>query len=63
MITKIIESKTLKALFTCDCKCKFDGRKYNSNQRWNNDNKCQWECKNSVKHCVCKKDWKVLLMI
>ena len=41
MITKIIESKILKALFTCDCKCKFDGRKYNSNQRWNNDNKCQ----------------------
>ena len=24
---------------SCECKCKFDGRKWNSNQRWNND-KC-----------------------
>ena len=22
----------------CECKCKFDGRKYNLSQKWNNDN-------------------------
>ena len=32
---------------------KFDGKKYNSNQWWNND-KCPFECK---KHHICKKDY------
>ena len=36
-----------------ECKCKFDGRKYNSNQ-WLNNNKYQGECK---KRHVCKKDY------
>ena len=31
----------------CKRKCKFDGRKYNSNQWWNN-NKCWCECKNII---------------
>ena len=31
---------------SCKCKCKFDGRKSNSNQWWNND-KCRCECKNA----------------
>ena len=35
MITGINESKTL----SCKDKCKFDGRKCNSSQRWNN-NEC-----------------------
>ena len=26
----------------CECKCKFDGRKCNSNRKWNN-NKCRCE--------------------
>ena len=39
MITGINESKTLTNHLSCKCKCKFDGRKYNSNQWWNN-NKC-----------------------
>ena len=30
---------------TYNCKCKFDGKKCNSKQKWNND-KCQRECKN-----------------
>ena len=30
---------------SCRRKCHFDGRKCNSNQKWNND-KCQCECKN-----------------
>ena len=37
---------------SCECKCKFDGRKCNSDQWWNNDT-CQCECK---KHDVCEKD-------
>ena len=41
---------------SCECKCKFDGRKYNSNQKSNND-KCRCECKNPGKHFVCEKDY------
>ena len=32
MITEINESKTLTKQISCECKCKFDGRKCNSNQ-------------------------------
>ena len=39
MITRINESKTLPKHISCECKCKFDGTKCNSNQWWNN-NKC-----------------------
>ena len=38
----------------CACKCKFDGTKYNSNQKWNN-NKCWCECENSRKLHVSEK--------
>ena len=41
MITGINESKILTKDITCKCKCKFDGRKCNSNQKWN---KCECEC-------------------
>ena len=41
---------------SCECKCKFDGRKYNSSQKSNND-KCHCECKNPGKHFVCEKDY------
>ena len=51
MITGINESKTLTKHLSCKCKCKFDGRKYNSDQWWNNI-KCQCECK---KRHVCEK--------
>ena len=36
--------KTLTKYVLCECKCRFDGRKCNSNQWWNND-KCQCEFK------------------
>ena len=52
MITGINESKTLTMHISCECKCKFDGRKCNSDQWWNND-KCQCECK---KRHVCEKE-------
>ena len=47
MITGINESKTLTRHISCECKCKFDGTKCNSNQWWNND-KCRCECKKIV---------------
>ena len=43
MIAGINESKTLTQHISCKCKCKFDGRKCNSDQLWNND-KCRCEC-------------------
>ena len=41
MITRINKSK----IILCKCKCKFDGKKCNSDQWWNND-KCWCKCKN-----------------
>ena len=38
MITGINESKKLTKHISCECKSKFDGRKSNSNQMWNNIN-------------------------
>ena len=55
MATGINESKTLTKHISCECKCKFDGRWCNSNQKWNN-NKCR-ECKNPKKHHICAKDY------
>ena len=53
MIPGINESKTLLKHISCECKCKFDGRKSNSNQKWNNDKR--WcECK---KHNIGEKDY------
>ena len=43
VIKRINELKKLTKLISCDCKWKFDGRKYNSNQKWNNSN-CRFEC-------------------
>ena len=53
IITGVNESKTLTKRISCECKCRFDGKKCNSNQWWNND-KCSCECK---KHHICKKDY------
>ena len=39
MITGINESKTLANHVSCECKCRFDGRKCNSDQ-WGNNDKC-----------------------
>ena len=36
MIAGINESKTLTKHISCECKCEFDGRRYNSNQKWSN---------------------------
>ena len=74
MITGINKLKTLTKDISCECKCRFDGRKCNSNQKWNND-KCQCKCKkhNYVKkiifgillHVIAKmvNVWQILWMI
>ena len=51
MITGKNKSKTLTKDISCKCKRKFDGRKCNSNQWWNNDT-CRCECE---KIHECKK--------
>ena len=53
MITGINESQALTKYNSCKYKCKFDERKCNSQQWWNN-NKCWCECKN---HHICEKDY------
>ena len=53
IITGVNESKTLAKHISCEYKCKFDGRKCNSDQWWNND-KCRCECK---KRHVCENDY------
>ena len=40
MIRRINESKSLAKHTSCKCKCKFDGGKCDSNQKWNNK-KCR----------------------
>ena len=52
MTTGINESKVLIRDMSSECKCRFDGKKCNSKQGWNNDN-FRGQCKN--RH-FCKKD-------
>ena len=51
MITRINELKTLTRQIPCECKCRFDRRKYKSDQWWNNNN-CRCKC---YKNHVCEK--------
>ena len=51
MITGKNELKTLTKDISHECKCKFDGRKCNSIQKWNNDT-CRCACK---KHHISEK--------
>ena len=51
MTTGINESKILTKDISYQCKGKFDGRKCNSDKKWDN-NKRWCECK---KHCICEK--------
>ena len=53
MIRGINESKTFTKPISCQCKCKFDGRKCTPHQGWKNS-KCRCECK---KRQVCGIDY------
>ena len=56
LITRTSESKKLTKHILCKCKGKFDNKKYNSNQIWDND-KCRCECENPRKKCMCGKGY------
>ena len=53
MITGINESEILAKRISSQCKFKLDGTKFNSNQRWNNE-EYRCECK---KRYVCGRDY------
>ena len=55
MIADLNESKTLIKHISCNCRCKFNGRKCNSKLTWNIRN-CQYESKNPMQHRFCKED-------
>ena len=57
MIIGINESKTVTTHISCECECKFDGRKCNSDQWWNND-KC-W-CTYKKRHVIEKNMFGIL---
>ena len=61
IITGINESKILTMHISCKFKFKFYGRKWNSNQKRNN-NKCWCECKNTKKLLVNAKDYIWILL-
>ena len=54
MIARTNESQTLIKHISYACKCKFHGRKCNSNQKWNNG-KCRCRHKNRKEHYLCNK--------
>ena len=54
MIARTNESQTLIKHISYACKCKFHGRKCNSNQKWNNG-KCRCRHKNQKEHYLCNK--------
>ena len=60
-LSELNESKTFIKHISCKFKCKLDGRKWNSSQRWNS-NKSQCECKDLTKHHVCVKNHVFLKM-
>ena len=45
MIKNKNEARTMTKHISCDCKCKFNSKACNSNQKWNNKT-CHCECKN-----------------
>ena len=51
----INEWKKIVKHILCECICKFDLRKCNSKQKWNND-KSQCECKKRIKHRACEEN-------
>ena len=56
MIKGINTSKTHAKLISCECRCNFDGIKWNSRQEWNN-HKCQRECRKTINNLACEKDY------
>lgn len=53
MVKGINESKTLVKYISNEYKCKLDGKKSNSRQKWNNV-KCQCKYKKPIRHRTCE---------
>ena len=53
VITGKNESKTFRIHISCECKCKYDERKPNSNQKQDNSD-CQYKC---TSYMWCEKDY------
>ena len=63
MIANKNEAEAITKHISCDCKCKFNSKTRNANQKWNNKT-CQCECKNYHKRkngyswnpstCICE---------
>ena len=63
MTTGLNESKILTIHISCECKCKFDGKKGNSNHQKRNNDKCWCECKNPKWHKTHKQEFGILLHV
>ena len=55
MITNKNEAKKMTKRISCDCKCKFNSKTCNSNQKWNRKT-CQCECRND-RDCIRDYSW------
>ena len=42
---RMYKGKILIKYISCVCKCKINDKTYSSNQKGNNNNKCQYKCK------------------
>ena len=56
LMLKTNETRHIKWLETCKCKCRLDAIVSSNKQRWNND-KCRCECKELIDKGVCDKGY------
>ena len=54
LMSRTNETRYIKILKTCKCKCRLDANVCNNKQRWNND-KCRCECKELIGKGSCDK--------
>ena len=55
MITRIHQSKVLTKPITFNCKCKLNGKTFNSNKKWNKDLfRCEYKYSNKTS-CIQKR--------
>ena len=54
LMSRTNETRYIKWLETCTCKCRLDPAHWNNKQRWNND-KCRCECKELIGKEICDK--------
>ena len=56
LMLRTYETRHIKWLETCKCKCRLDASVCNNNQRWNSD-KCRCECKELIDKGICNKGY------